>query len=291
VRRTRAFIASAVLAVVAVTGYASAQTLQRLSVATLTLSADTDRPKVDVPFHLIVTAHVRERVADLENLDLPILAELELLGDERRVVSDRKGTTYRETIEVVAHHAGDIQIAPATLDVVDPRDGRPKRYFSNDLTLHIAATPAQTLHAVRSILGGILAFALRAVLVVAGVVCAVAIVVFLFRRRPRPVPLPDPPPVQQPVVLRNPQDVLRDALTTLRASPTRANVMRVRSVVRGMVGASETETLFDVLSRPQASDSRMRGLLVALERAAFTYDEDLSTAIDAVVRMLEQMTA
>ena len=287
----RALVAIALLAIASVTGFASAQSLQRLTVSTFTLSADTQTPKVEVPFRLIVTAHVRQRVGELQNLDLPILAELELLGDERRVVSDRNGTTYRETIEVVAHHAGEIHIAPATLDVVDARDGHSKRYFSNDLTLKVAATPEQTLRQIREFFGALLAIALRVLVIVVGVVCALAVFVLLFRRRPRPVVQPDPPPVARPVIARDPKDDLRDALATLRASPTRATVMRVRTLVRGLVGANDKETLADVLARPDASDPAMRDLLRRIERAAFTYDEDLSEAIDSVLISLEQMTA
>ena len=287
----RALVAIAILAIASINGFASAQSLQRLTVSTFTLSADTAAPKVEVPFHLIVTAHVRQRVGELQNLDLPILAELELLGDERRVVSDRNGTLYRETIEVVAHHAGQIHIAPATLDVVDPRDRRSKRYFSNDLTLNVAATPEQTLRQIREFFGTLLAIALRILVVVVGAVCALAVVVLLFRRRPRPVIQPDPPLPARPVIARDPKDDLRDALATLRASPTRATVMRVRTLVRGLVGANDKETLADVLARPDANDPAMRELLRRIERAAFTYDEDLSEAIDSVLTTLEQMTA
>ncbi len=116
---------------------AVAQSLQRLTVTQLTLSADAVSPKVEVPFDLIVTAHVRERVSELRNLDLPILAEVELLGDEHSVVSNASGTTYTERVRVVAHHSGVITIEPATLDAIDPRDGKAKRYSSNSLSLSV----------------------------------------------------------------------------------------------------------------------------------------------------------
>ena len=107
--------------------------LARLTVQSFVLAADTANPQVDVPFHLIVTLRVRERVNEVADLNLPILAELELLGDERETASTPRGTQYRETITVVAHRAGPISIAPATLQAIDARDGKAKQWFTNGL--------------------------------------------------------------------------------------------------------------------------------------------------------------
>ena len=60
----------------------------------------------------------------------------------------------------------------------------------------------------------------------------------------------------------------------LRADRNRPTAVRVRTVVWELIGASEGETLADVLRRPEAADPRMAGVLRALERAAFTYDDD-----------------
>ena len=144
--------------------------MQRLTVTQLTLAADTSTPRIEVPFHLIVTAHVRERISELDNLDLPILAELELLGDEHTMVAERGGSTYRETIAVVAHHSGAITIAPVTLDAIDARTGKPTRFSSNTLTLRVAgpaaavATTVDAWQAVQSVF----AVLFRALLWVAG---------------------------------------------------------------------------------------------------------------------------
>ena len=54
----------------------------------------------------MLTLRVRERVGEIQNINLPILAELELLGDERETASRQHGTFYRETITVVAHDPG-----------------------------------------------------------------------------------------------------------------------------------------------------------------------------------------
>ena len=271
---------------------ASAQTLQHLTVTQFTLTADTNSPKLEQPFHLIVSVHVKQTLAGIENLDLPVLAELELLGDERRVTRDASGTTYRESIEVVAHHTGDVRIAPATLDAVDARDERAKRFFSNDLSLTVAGGPLQPLREAGHVAGAIF----RALVTLAvWLLCAAAaifVAVTVFRRRrvslPAPAVVEDPVPVRRP---RDPHDLLRDGLLTLRAEPTRYSAVQVRSLARALVGANDTETLSDVLRRPGANDVRMRDVLRSLERAAFTYDSDLPAAIDAAIASLEHALA
>jgi hypothetical protein len=57
-----------------------------------------------------------------------------------------------------------------------------------------------------------------------------------------------------------------------------------------MVGASDAETLTDVLRRPLAADPSLRDLLRALERAGFTHDADLRVAVAAAIAQLERMT-
>ena len=279
-------------------GAARAQSLQRLTVDRFTLSADTDKPQLEVPFHLIVTLYVKQRVSAIGNLELPILAELELLGDERRLESSATGTRYVETIGVVAHRTGTISIAAATLQAIDARDGKPKQYFTNSLTLQVSGGSLEPIDTSQSFASAAEQLALRAILWTAGVACAIVLAVLFFRRRrPRPVPAapspvaappPQPPP---PPVRRSPQDRLRDALVVLRADPTRECAVRVRAAVWQMMGASDGETLADVLQRENATDPRLRDVLRALERAAFTYDEDLSRAVVAACGSLERCLA
>jgi hypothetical protein len=266
---------------------ASAQSLQRLTVTDFTLSSSTATPKLEVPFRLIITARVNEHVTELEYLDLPILAQLELLGDERRLSSGPSGTVYTETIDAVAHHTGTITIAPATLDAIDPHDGKPKQYASNSLVLHVVGAPLQPPS--NASLGDVARALERLFFILLTLAALVTVIVLLLRRPPRPVlqtvPAAPPPPPADPLAQ------LRDALTTLRVDRTRATAMRVRAVARRLVGASETETLGDVLRRPLAGQSSMRDLLIALERAAFTYEEDLQTAIDGAIARLERLIA
>jgi hypothetical protein len=278
---------AALLLVAAAIAPASAQALQRLTVTQLTLAASTVSPKVEVPFDLIVTAHVRERVIDLRNLDLPILAEVELLGDEHSVVSDASGTTYTERVRVVAHHSGLITIAPVTLDAIDARDGKAKRYSSNALSLSVGGgivSVTQTYDVT-----GILVKVLRWLAILA--VAAVVVRLLVTRRRKVaivPAPQAEPVPVAPPL-LRTREQHLRDARTVLEAERTRPIVMQIRTMVREMVGANDAETLADVLRRIEPEERHMRGLLFALERAAFTHDADLNGAIDRVIDRLNEM--
>jgi len=272
---------------------AHAQSLQRLTVTQLTLAADTTTPRIEMPFHLIVTAHVRERISELDNLDLPILAELELQGDEHVTVASRTGTTYRETITVVAHHSGTITIAPVTLDAIDARNGKPTRFSSNSLTLHVAG-PSAAIAATTNVFGNFVAlffFLVRLVLWVLGIGIVLFIVAALVRRRPRPIAAPAVTLAPPKPVIRDPKTQLRAALAALRADRSRAGAMRARHIVRQMVGATDAETLADVMRRPLVQDRDTRDLLRALERAGFTHNADLSVAIAAALAQLERMTA
>jgi hypothetical protein len=281
-----------IAAVAALSARTVAQSLQRLTVTQLTLSADTTSPHIEQPFHLIIIARVRERIKELDNVNLPILAELELLGDEHTLVSSAHGTTYREMITVVAHHSGTITIAPVTLDAIDPRDNRAKRYFSNSLTLQVGgavlAPPSMSgvWDAIRAFLRAIATLAL---IVIGLTGIGVLLAAFLRRRPAPPVRAPDPPP-EPAAAVNDPKTMISQALSVLRAEPTRAGAMRARAIVRRMFGASETETLQDVLRRPNVSDHAARGLLRALERAGFTYERDLSAAIAAAIAEMERMT-
>jgi hypothetical protein len=271
--------------------------LQRLTVTSFTLTADTAKPELEVPFHLIVSLHVRETVPEIDNLNLPVLVDVELLGDARATQAGAGGTDYRETITVVAHHTGKITLAPATLQVIDARDGKAKQYSTNSLNLEVVGAtiptaPDEVTPALwnigRQLLGWLLIW-------VIGLGAIVLIVVVIARRRPPAVPAPvaaAPPPPPRPIVpARSRRDRLQDALTVLRADRNRPTAVRVRAVVWELIGASDGETLADVLRRPEAGDPRMAAVLRALERAAFTYEDDLAPAIEAACEALERFLA
>ncbi|MGA2758886.1 MAG: hypothetical protein ABSF08_01025 [Candidatus Cybelea sp.] len=281
----------------AATGVARTQTLQRLTVESFVLSADTLQPQVEVPFHVIVTLRVRENVSEINNLQLPMLAQLELLGDERKTVSDPSGTRYQELVTVVAHSDGRIVIAPATLQAIDARDGKPKQWFTNDLPLSVHSSAA---HIANGVAVGLFAHVARiaaALLWLALLAGAVVLILFLLLRRRAPVAVPPAVPVsyQQAPVQAPPlseaerrRHQIEDALLVLRAERTRSAAVRIRGAVWRVIGAPEGETLGDVLRRPGCGEGDLRDLLVALERSAFTYDEDLPNAIDDACAALER---
>lgn len=275
-------------------GQAGAQALQRLTVEAFVLSSDTMQPQVDVPFHVIVTLRVREQVSEITNLQLPMLAQLELLGDERQTMSDPHGTQYREVVTVVAHAGGRIAISPATLQAIDARDGKPKQWFTNDLPLFVHSSQARILKGVGAALLHV-AKILAALLWFALLVGAAVLAVFLIRRRapvaPAPTPAAEPVSYQRAPVMGQAEwrrHQIEDALLVLRAERTRSAAVRVRSAVWHVVGAAEGATLGDVLQRPGCNEAPLRDLLVALERSAFTYDEDLRAAIDDACSALER---
>jgi len=290
--RLRRLIAALTLVAAAMPANAGAQALQRLTVQSFTLASDTARPHVDVPFHIIVTLRVRENIASIGNLELPLLASLELLGDEREVSSSPNGSTYRETITVAAHAAGTLAIAGAVLQAIDARDGRAKQYSTNGLSVTVVGVPSSGLVNVPSGTSWVWAWVwvLFWILIVAAIV---AIVVAIARRsavadiRTAP-PIVDEAPAMPPLTVH---DQLNDALLVLRADPTRLTAIAVRGAVWRLIGADEGETLSAVLRLAPASSEPMRGLLIALERAAFTYDADLANAIADACNALERNLA
>jgi hypothetical protein len=266
---------------------ASSQALERLTVQSFALATDTARPRVDVPFHLIVTLRVRERIDRVANLELPMLADLELLGDERQTVSSPRGSQYRETITVVSHSTGAIAVAPATLQAIDARDGKPKQWYTNGLTLQIVGGAGPGVRP--QVLLGPALFTLRVLLWIAGLGCIAIVLALLFRRRRASIAVVSAPAPAAPLpVLRSPREQLADALLVLRTERTRSAAVRVRRAVWGILGANDGETLGDVLRRRESADATMRQLLVALERSAFTYDHDLRAAIEDACSALER---
>ncbi|MGP8101638.1 MAG: hypothetical protein ACLQHL_12930 [Candidatus Cybelea sp.] len=273
-------------------GTARPQTLQRLAVESFALSADTTQPQVEVPFHVIVTLHVRENVSEINNLQLPMLAQLELLGDERKTASGPNGTQYQELVTVVAHTDGRIVIAPATLQAIDARDGKPKQWFTNDLPLSVHSSAARIANGVAVGLFAHVVRILAALLWLALLVGAAVLTIFLLRRR-APVASPPGVPVsyqQAPLVseAERRRHQIEDALLVLRAERTRSAAVRVRAAIWRVIGAPEGETLADVLRRPGCAEGDLHDLLVALERSAFTYDEDLPSSINDACAALER---
>lgn len=270
-----------VLALLLLPGVSSAQQYQRLHVRSFTLRSDTSNPQLEQPFHVSVTIRVAERVARLENVYLPTFFGAEELGDEQQISSGHDGTTYRETLTLVAHARGMLTISSAYLDAIDARDGKPKRFISNSLRIPVGGGPVNavwdTLRAV--------AFVVMDVLIVGAAVFVVAVIFWRRRARPSPVPPPAPPPPPLPEIqeLPDPARELASAFALLRQRRDRAAVLVLRNALWHAAGASSGETLSDVLRRPPATDEHLRRLLMIVERAAFIEQARLEGAIDDVL--------
>jgi hypothetical protein len=220
-----------------------------------------------------LTIRVAENVTQLSNVFLPTFFGAEELGDEQQIARGRGGTTYRETLTLVAHAGGLLSIGAAYLDAVDARDGKAKRFISNPLQLQIGSPAAAGVwRTLRT-----LAFVVLDLLLVAA---AGFVVYALFGRRRQ---MPRAPEVTLAPTPATPKNELAPAFEQLRARRDRASVLRLRGVLWHIAGASAGETLSDVLRRPATDDERLRRLLMAVERAAFTEQSRLDEAIDQVL--------
>jgi hypothetical protein len=252
---------------------AQAQQYQRLHVRSFTLRSDNAHPRVEQPFHVTLTIRVAENVTQLSNVFLPTFFGAEDLGDEQQLAHERGGSTYRETLTLVAHNAGSLSIGAAYLDAVDARDGKAKRFISNPLQLRVGTTPAAGVWRVFQTV----AFVAIDLLLIGA---AGFVVYALFWRRRR---VPAPTPSATPVAPTAPKNDLLLAFENLRAHRNRASVLHVREVLWHIAGASAGETLGDVLRRPAAGDEHLRRMLMIVERAAFTEQSRLDEAIDDVL--------
>ena len=268
-QRLVAFLALALLS----TAFAQAQQLQRLHVRSFTLSSDAAHPRIDVPFNVTLTIRVAENV-DLQNVFLPAFAGPEELGDVRQQNRGRSGTLYRETLTLVSHVSGPLTIGSAYLDAIDARDGKPKRFVSNDLHLNVPGPALNRWRPDRAVAWTVLA--------------AIAVLSLLYFRL-RNAPAQRAAPLQPPPVNAAPADPhpLEASLSELRVRRDRSAVMRVRSALWHIAGASEGQTLAAVLEQPPAVDENLRRMLIAVERAAFIEERGLDAAIDDVLTQRE----
>jgi len=242
----------------------------------MTLTADTLAPRAGEPFNVSLSIGLAERVERLENVYLPTFSGVDELGDERQIARTRSGTTYRETLRLVAPRAGQITVGSAYLDAIDGRDGKPKRFISNTLQFATNGAAAETETVPVAVLFLLLAAALVA-----------AFVVLRFRRNdvPRTGAFP-----QQPVVrLTAPtaREIAARALQRVDAERSRAAVMEARSALWNVAGGHAGETLEDLLGRNGVAHGGMRRLLSAVECAAFIDDARLSEAIQSIVNEKE----
>jgi hypothetical protein len=268
----------AALGVFALPAQSLAQGLPRVTVESFALSADTTQPRAGSPFHLIVTLRIKEEIAQVETLQLPDLAALEILGDERGLSAGPQGSVYREVVTVEAQGPGTITLDPASFDAVDARDGKAKQWSTNALVLHVTGAPGQAF--ARAAMT-----AARAILVAVTVLAAFGVVLLIATRRRAPAAEPPPSPAPPAPSAR---DRMLEVLALLRSDPTRAGAMRARAVLHRMVGGVDGETLHDVMLRAQQTHPVLLDVLPQIERAAFTYESDVADAVARAISALER---
>jgi hypothetical protein len=269
-------------------GESCAQPLARLHVDALGMHADRSSAPVGAAVHVTIHLHVRERLATVDNLVLPDLSNLEIIGDERRVHTDSSGTDYVETLSVTGITAGAAHLTPAHLDAIDARNGKPTRFSSNDLTLRIGSqAPLPNPFAVA------MRIVWRAFLMSAGIVAGIAVLIGLIRLRHKrerpPVARAVPQAVQLPPV--DPRADLKRAVLALRAESTRIRALETRAALRRCAGASAGETLAALLLRLDADETALRAALRLAERAAFVADERLQGSIEEFLAAAERVAA
>lgn len=256
---------------------ALAQQLQQLNVRAFTLASDTRRPLVERPFTVTLAVLLRSPAARLDNLYLPSFNGFEELGDERSVTTRNGATLYRETFRLVAHVRETQTIGPAYLDAIDQRDGKPKRFISNAVTLAVRSRPQLSpWPALR-----------RAALMAAGIaVVAAAGIAAVSNARGRRKLRVRAPAASDYTAANAAWDVdaTASALRSLHARRDRAAVSLLRSALWERVGAQDGETLRDVVGRAQPA---LRPTLVLVERAAFTGERDLQVAIADLLAQID----
>jgi hypothetical protein len=277
---------------------AHAQTLARLHIHAFELSSDKTAVKIGEPFHLTLDVHLDERVASLDNVQLPSLAGFEDLGDERRCTIAPIGTDCVETLTIDALVPGDRTIGPATIEFVDGATSRARSRESNLVTVHVSGTAkvaadsndASDANDVRQPLWDLLWAGVRGILIFALVAVALWALLWGYGRRPRvaapapPAPPPSDPPAPAEVAW---EQRLRELGAALASEPTRERAVAVRAEIRVHIGASERETLADLTRRNAAAgDTHVMAALVAVERAAFCEDADVADAAREAVPFL-----
>lgn len=259
--------------------------LQRLHVTGISVTSDTQQPRVNVPFHVTLTIHVRERITQLQFVSLPTYSGLENIGDQHSVTNvPGGGSIYHETLTLVAHAPGPVAIGSAYLDAVDLRDGKTKRFISNDLILHVMGTAVPESRKVWIL---VLLAALALILLAA----LIFVLARLLRKRRVSGESHEAGLTHALAPPRVPPIPLDEALDRLRMQRDRASVVCVREALWDAAEAHDGETLDDVLRREPARRNGFRRFLVAIERAMFVPDAQLSQAIEHALSEGEQRMA
>jgi len=270
-RRRVAALAAAVAALIALVPL-PALALRTLHVDALGMRADRTQVRVGEVFHLAIHARVREAVTALDELVIPDVGTMQILGDERHVSSSVNGTDIVETLTLEARQPGTFTFSGAYVDAIDARTGKPSRFTANPVRVVVAGNGAvitgnaggttfAVFHpwdVVRLIVGVMLGGT--------ALVVAAALAVMMARTR-RPAPLPMPAVVAPPAPPRTPRDAVAAALREYRTAPSHDALMRLRGALFAVAGVGAGATLRDALAA--RADATLRPALIAAERTAF----------------------
>jgi hypothetical protein len=269
---------------------ASAQSLARLRVRSFEMTADRLNVKVGETIHLRITALLGGHISRLNNVTLPNLAGFDLLGDERSCYPDTDGgTRCVEAISIAPQQTGDLTIAPATLDAIDARTGKPSRFATGNLAIKVETDGDSWLSSWLAALSGLIWPLLRIAGVVALAALALGAIAWAFGRPRRPKPAPPPAVPVAEVAQPAPLEDFGLLIARLAADPTRANVVAVREALRARIGATPDETFGDLLARGAAGEDReLLAAMSAIERATFCEIQRLPEAIQDALRVLHR---
>ena len=259
----------AVACFAALTAAAGAQSYPTLHVDALSMRADKARVDVGETFHLAIHVRVRERVRALDELVIPGVGTMHVLGDERHVTAGPHATDVTETLTLEAVDPGRFTFTPAYLDAIDATTHKPSRFSANPVTVIVAGKGAVPVDS------GSLWISLRtAVAWLLGIVVLFAVALWLGARWLRAsaraaapayaVPAMQAAPAAPP---RTPRDDVADALRTYRTAPAAESLLRLRGALHRAAGASPGATLRDTLAA--TSDAALRSALTAADHAAF----------------------
>lgn len=242
------------------------------------MRADRTAVPIGADVHLTIHARVRERVAALDELIVPEVGTMHLLGDERRVRQGPGFTDIDETLTLEPVEAGTTLIPGAYLDAVDGRTGKPTRFTTNGVRITVAAAAGQgdgMLRRVAFVLLGLL-------LATMGIVLAART---LQRRSPQARAVAaarDPLPA---VPALSPREAVREAFATYRRAPSRAALGRLRAALFAAAGTRPGCTARDAATA--TADAQLIVALREAEAAMFAAPGARAVAADELIETLE----
>lgn len=274
----------------AVAAPALAQAFPRVHVTDLAQRADRASVAPGEVFHLTIHVKIAQQRERLDELILGSFDNCEIISNEtvRRALPD--GTDFVERLALEALAPGEATISPAYIDALDPTVGKPLRYSSNAVTVHVTGrAPFDAgYHAFAETARRV---ALAAAIGV-GLVAAVFVLGVMFvRRRKRSPPPTAPRRVVAPAPVAAPNagapERLTQAADAYRMARSQATLADVRGVLFELAGVARGVTLVDALRALGERDRPLRVALFAAERATFGPAGERASAGDDVLAAIQ----